>query len=50
MQKLPAGLFLRSGDAIHLVSARRSGFDAVWTNDRHMVEAASHFRLRAMMA
>jgi uncharacterized protein len=48
MRQLPASVFLRSGDAIHLVSARRYGFDAVWTNDRHMVAAASHFRLRAM--
>jgi predicted nucleic acid-binding protein len=48
VRALPSGVFLRAGDAIHLVSARRSGFDAIWTNDRHMVSAASHLRLTAM--
>lgn len=43
--RLPAGIFLRSGDAIHLVSARMAGFAEIWSNDRHLLEAASHFRL-----
>jgi predicted nucleic acid-binding protein len=47
VRKLPSGVFLRTGDAIHLVSARRSGFDTIWTNDRHMLQAASHLRLTA---
>ena len=45
LRLLPAGVFLRSGDAIHMVSARVSGFSEVWSNDRHLLAAASHFRL-----
>ena len=40
---MPAGLFLRSGDALHLASARHEGFPEIWTNDRHMLQAAQHF-------
>jgi predicted nucleic acid-binding protein len=36
---------LRAGDAIHLASARHEGFSEIWTNDRHMLKAASHFGL-----
>lgn len=38
-------VFIRAGDATHLVSARAAGFAQIWTNDRHMLEAARHFRL-----
>lgn len=41
-----AGVFIRAGDAIHLVSARARGFTEVWTNDRHMLLAAAHFGMR----
>ena len=43
---LPTGVFIRSGDGIHLMSARREGFTEVWTNDRHMLLAAVHFGLK----
>jgi predicted nucleic acid-binding protein len=43
---LPPGIFLRAGDAIHLVSAIDSGFEEIWTNDRHLLAAASHFGLK----
>ena len=46
ISRLPAGIFLRSADAIHLASARTAGFSEVWTNDRHMLEAAEQFGLR----
>jgi predicted nucleic acid-binding protein len=46
LRRLNSKVFLRSGDAIQLVSAQRSGFGEIWTNDRHMLEAAPHFRLR----
>jgi predicted nucleic acid-binding protein len=44
-RKLPPGVFVRAGDAIHLASARLAGFSEVWTNDRHMLAAASQFGL-----
>jgi len=43
---LPVSVFVRSADAIHLVSAREAGFQEIWTNDRHMLAAASHYRLK----
>jgi len=39
-------VFLRAGDAIHLVTARAAGFKDIWTNDRHMLGAARSFGLR----
>ena len=50
LRRLPAGVFLRSGDAIHLVSARGTGFSDIWSNDRHLLEAAPHFRLTGRAA
>jgi len=31
LEKLAATVFLHSGDAIHLVSARRAGFSEIWS-------------------
>jgi predicted nucleic acid-binding protein len=42
---LPGTVFLRSGDALHLACAEEHGFQEVYTNDRHMLQAARHFRL-----
>jgi predicted nucleic acid-binding protein len=42
---LPRSCFLRTADALHLVTAADSGFVEVWTNDRHMLNAAPHFGL-----
>jgi predicted nucleic acid-binding protein len=42
---LPPSCYLRTFDALHLVTAADSGFIEVWTNDRHMVAAAPHFGL-----
>jgi predicted nucleic acid-binding protein len=42
---LPAGVFLRAGDAVQLVSALEAGEPEVWTNDRHMLAASPHFGL-----
>jgi predicted nucleic acid-binding protein len=47
LRELPAGVFLRAGDAIHLASARLAGFTELWTNDRHMQAAAERFGLKA---
>jgi predicted nucleic acid-binding protein len=42
---LPSSCYLRTFDALHLVTAADSGFGEVWTNDRHMLAAAPHFGL-----
>ena len=39
-------IFLRAGDAIHIVSAVEAGFHEIWTNDRHLLAAATHFGLQ----
>ena len=41
----PEQIFLRTADAVHLVTAQELGEDEVWTNDRHMLKAASYFGL-----
>ena len=41
----PRDLFLRTADAVHLTTARELGERDVWTNDRHMLAAASYFGL-----
>jgi predicted nucleic acid-binding protein len=40
---LPPDVYLRAGDAVHLVSAREYGFSDIWTSDRRMLAAAPHF-------
>jgi len=42
---IPRTAFVRSGDALHLACAEEHGFDEVYTNDRHMLEAARYFRV-----
>ncbi len=46
VRTLPRSMFLRAGDAIHIVSAVDSGFNEIWTNDRHLLAAAAHFGLK----
>jgi uncharacterized protein len=41
----PREIFLRTADAVHLVTAQELGEREVWTNDRHMLAAASYFGL-----
>jgi len=45
---LPVTLFLRASDALHLVTARENGFTEVYSNDRHLIDAAAHFGLKAI--
>jgi len=46
VRNLPRHVYLRAGDAIHLVSARDAGFSVIWSNDRHLIGAARYFGLR----
>jgi predicted nucleic acid-binding protein len=45
MISAPRDLFIRTADAVHLVTAYELGEPEVWTNDRHMLAAASYFGL-----
>ena len=47
---LSPGTYIRSGDALHLGCARTNGISRVYTNDRHMLEAASSFGLEGVNA
>ena len=39
----PPDLFIRTADAVHLMTAFEAGEREVWTNDRHMLASASYF-------
>jgi hypothetical protein len=46
----PSGVYLRAADAVHLTTAQDLGEHEIWTNDRHMLAAASHFGLTGRTA
>lgn len=39
---LPQSVPLRAGDAVHLATALDVGEPEIWTNDRHLLAAATH--------
>jgi predicted nucleic acid-binding protein len=39
----PPDLFIRTADAVHLMTAQEAGEREVWTNDRHMLASAIYF-------
>lgn len=45
MVAAPGDPFLRTADAVHLVTAQEIGEREVWTSDRHMLAAAPYFGL-----
>ena len=47
LQALPTTVFIRAVDALHLTCARAEGLSEIYTSDRHMIAAASHFGLEA---
>jgi predicted nucleic acid-binding protein len=44
-QTLAKSIFLRTADAMHLVTAKTTGFNDIYSNDTHLLAAAPYFGL-----
>ncbi len=48
LSALPDAVPCRAADALHLMCAMRNGFQAIYSNDRHLLAAAPHFGIEGI--
>ena len=48
LKNLPGRLFVRTADALHLVTAKDKRFREIYSNDTHLLAAAPHFGIEGL--